>query len=163
MSYELDYTGVQIDAAIRKSIDRAYASVSKNVDVADEMIVSTPNIDVLLPLPLIFTTTQFNKFEASGQGVKYTGITPIKMAFNGVCTLGASANNTTIHLQLAKNGVTIPNTESAVKLSTSTDLNNANAALIIDAALNDVFTVYARADKACTVSAYHPQLTFVEL
>jgi hypothetical protein len=162
-NFKLDYTGSQINTGIQKSIDRCYISVAKDSEVATTQTFSAGEVDTYKVMPFDLDLIGANKFEINSGGLKYLGTSPLKLAFNGVCTLGCSVLNTVVHLRLAINDSPIPYTTSAVKLSSNTDLTTANAACIINVAQNDILKVYVSADKASTVSAYHPQLTLIEI
>lgn len=162
-NFKLNYTGSQINTGIQKSIDRAYISVAKDSEVATTQTFSAGEVETFKLMPFDLDLIGANKFEINSGGLKYIGATPLKMAFNGVCTLGCNTANTVIHLRLAINDSPIPYTTSAVKIASNTDLSTANAACIINVAQNDILKVYVSADKASTVSAYHPQLTIIEI
>jgi hypothetical protein len=161
--YNSSYSGLQVDKSVRKGVNRRIAAIAKIGDLSDDLVISAGNVDVFLPFPIVLNALKLTEFIAVTNGVQYTGSETAEFTFNGVATVGCNANNTIIHFKLAINGVVKDETESAVKIATLTDLSTINAASFITLNTNDIVKVYAKADKACTIQAYHTQLTLAEV
>lgn len=158
----LNYTTAQINNLLRKQNAPYMLSVGKIADTADTVVISAGQINTFVPIQLNLNTLQNNGFTVSASGITYTGVAS-KFTFDGVCTIGSSVTNTTVNLRLAKNGSIIAETDSAGRVDAVTSFTNLNANAVIDLNPNDVLTIHVKSDKACTISAYHPQLRLIEL
>lgn len=161
--FKLNYTGSQINTAIRKVIDRKCVIASTTIETPVTKVIAGGDVNNYVMLPIVVDLLKNNGFEAVTNGIKYIGNETLDFSFNGVCTVGCDVANTVVHFRIAVNDITKVSTTSAIKLASSTDLNSVNAATHISIQQNDVVKIYVKADKACTISAYHPQLSFVEI
>lgn len=160
---KISYTTAEVNEAVRKSIDRCVAIVANETDTADQVTFSAGEVDVYKLVPLTLVTVMLNQFVIATNGAQYKGSATRNFMFNGTSVVGSSSVNTTVHFRLAINGITQPRTESAVKLDTTTSLSTIDASSGAQLSTDDVMQVYAKVDKACTISAYHTQLQIVEI
>lgn len=159
----MNFTGSQINNAVRKSIDRKHITLATDIETPTTVSFTAGEVNTYKVLPLNPNVISSNGFEAVTDGIKYIGTEQLKFSFNGVCTIGVGTVNTVVHLRLFVNDTAVPYSTSAVKLANDTDLSTANAACMVTLNTNDVIKVRVNSDKATTISAYHPQLTFIEI
>lgn len=158
----INKTTAQINDILRKCSTPYMLAVSKASDVADTLTISVGQANTFVALPLTVDVAVNTGFTIVGSTITYTGPTALFM-FDGTITLGSNANNTKINLRLAKNGVPISDTDSEGVIDTTASRENFNACTVVTLNTNDVVAVTAKADRACTISAYHPQLRLKEL
>lgn len=155
------YSDVQQELAVRKSLFRRIAGLGRSGDTADTLVI--PVIETFYKLPASLPDAVLVGFEAMTSGIRYTGGQQATFLFNGVSTVGVNVNNTIVHFKLAINDRVIDRTESSVKLDSVTMLSTINATAYVTLNPGDEISVYAKADKTCTISSYHMQLTFMEV
>ncbi len=160
---KLSYTTAQIDSALEKVIDRNYAIASNPSDTPDNVTIASGEVGAYKQVPVTLSAIAMNKFSPSGNTLIYTGDNACLFAFNGTATVASSATATTVNFRLAVNGVTVAGTTSTVKLDTTSERSTINASSGIVLNKNDVLTIHAKADKACTISTYNIQLQLVEV
>lgn len=158
----LSYTTAQVDGALRKVIAPNKISLGVNSESPSTIVIASGNVDTFVPFPVALVAEHTTGFTLVGTTLTYTGANAI-FKFDASTTVGVSAVNTTIHFILAINGTTKVNTTSANKIESTTDLDVFVANQLVQLNTNDVVAVYIKADKACTISAYHTQITFAEL
>lgn len=158
----INKTTAQINEVLRKATTPYMLAISKIADTSDNTVISSGQVNTFVQLPLNVDITINNGFTVVGNTITYTGANATFM-FDGVLTLGSSAINTKVNLRLAKNGVNIPDTDSEGMVDTTSSKSNLNACTIVTLNTNDVVSIMVKTDKACTISAYHPQIRLKEL
>lgn len=146
-----------------KAFSRYVASVAKADDSGDNVVIGAGELDQYKLLPIDVAVYKLNGFSAITNGIQYDGLRNSTFLFNATATTAVDTNGTIIHFILAVNGVPQINTTSSVKLASATDFTTINAATTIELTAGDQIQIYAKADKATTITSYHLQATFVEL
>jgi len=160
---KLSYTTVEVNEAVRKSLYGGVAIVANDTDNPDVLSFTSGEVGVKKLVPLSLAVVLLRDFIVATNGVQYKGNATRNFAFNATAVVGSSAVNTIVHFVLAKNGVFLPRTESAVKLDTATSLSTIDGASGGTFETDDILQVYAYVNKACTISVYHTQLQLFEI
>ena len=158
----LNYTTAQVNSALRKVITPYIMGLGTDVETPSTITITSGQVDTFVLFPVALTANNANGFTLVGTTLTFTG-NPSKFDFSAVTTVGVSAVNTTIHFRLAINGTTVARTTSTNKIESTTDLDVFVANQPIDLNTGDAIAVYVEADKACTISAYHTQIQFIEV
>lgn len=146
-----------------KVVGARYASTQKNVDTPDTVVISSGEIDTYKLLPLTFDYYLVNGFTAITNGLRYDNATTRKFIFHGVSTVASTVASTEVHFVLTKNGTPVLSTQSVTETKDANTKSSIAGVIIVELEESDELKVYVKADKACTVSAYHTALTLHEV
>jgi hypothetical protein len=151
---QLSYTATQIDNVLDRHVETGFIHAYIASAHTQEIAGSAERIEaVLVDDECCFTIT-------TGR-LTYTG-TPTR-TFMGVgsFSIKTSTLDTTVTIVLYKNGVEVPGTRLARKLSTSGDVGAITGNAIVAMSTNDYFEVWAFADKTTDVTFDSFQLSFL--
>jgi hypothetical protein len=146
-----------------KVVGTRYASTQKNTNAADTVTISAGEINTYKLLPLTFDYYLVKDFTAITNGLRYDNPTTRKFVFHGVSTVSSSAPSTEIHFALGINGTILNASQSVTETKDANAKSSIAGVIIVELDNVDNIKVYVKANKACTVSAFHTALTLCEV
>lgn len=165
MSYNSEYTGLELDDTIRHTISPDYFGYAVNDDVADTVAITVADqYETFIPDPLhldSWLTDEFSYNETTGE-ITYTGLGGDELyQLLGNASVAFSVVNTIMHFAIAVNGVTM--FESSAKAESTTAIVSLGLSSFLELENGDVITVEVKADKTGTLEAFHTQGTITEV
>jgi len=146
-----------------KVVGSRYASTQKNTDTPDTVTISAGEVNTYKLLPLTFDYYLVEGFTAITNGLRYDNAATRKFIFHGVSTVSSSVASTEIHFVLDINGTKVLPTQSVTETKDANTKSSIAGVIIVELDSLDQLKVFVKADKACTVSAYHTALTLHEV